>query len=188
MPWICSSHFETRHQNSLTIFLAIHPQRPNHALQRTGHGGRFFSVCQPLRRHGLSLSLDSLGTAYRRFSEQMKSVIFSFVVAVFAAAVVAASSHGENFSVLPSRKSSVVIPLLVTLHHRDDSQKAVARALRSILGKPDHEMEDVRHRYYMEYQLDDGTKVTAVFLNSRFVMIMAPTPGDPDRTFYTEPS
>ena len=34
---------------------------PNHALQRTGHGGEASSVFFALRRHGLSLSLDSLG-------------------------------------------------------------------------------------------------------------------------------
>ena len=35
--------------------------RPNHALQRTGHGGGGFLRSQPLRRHGPSLSLSPLG-------------------------------------------------------------------------------------------------------------------------------
>ena len=34
---------------------------PNHALQRTGHGGQLFSVFFVLRRHGPSLSLSPLG-------------------------------------------------------------------------------------------------------------------------------
>ena len=37
--------------------------RPNHALQRTGHGGPSFVFFYLLRRHGPSLSLDSLGTS-----------------------------------------------------------------------------------------------------------------------------
>ena len=36
-------------------------QPPNHALQRTGHGGTFFLIFHPLRRHGPSLSLEALG-------------------------------------------------------------------------------------------------------------------------------
>ena len=41
------------------------PAAPNHALQRTAHGGHVFSAIHALRRHEPSLSLSSLGASER---------------------------------------------------------------------------------------------------------------------------
>ena len=103
------------------------------------------------------------------------------------AAILSGPCRADN-EPLPSRRAGVVIPLLAKLAHKDDSRKTVVEALKRILGEPDSAETGSRGREYLEYQLDDKTTVTVIFLNGQFVMIMAPTLNDPDRTFYTKPN
>jgi hypothetical protein len=72
-------------------------------------------------------------------------------------------SRADYAPALPSRKASVVIPLLAKLSPKDYSQRAVVEAITRILGNCDSDEKGSRGREYLEYRLDDKNKVMAVF-------------------------
>ena len=95
-------------------------------------------------------------------------------------------ARADDFPKLPSRKASVVLPLLAQVSPKDNSRKEVLAAAVGILGNWEMGIgrgtkERFRESYY--FILDDGTQVAVTGIGQQY-WITVRQPGQPLTTIY----
>jgi len=86
----------------------------------------------------------------------------------FVSIMLAGLAHADISSTPPSRKASVIIPMLAHYSPKDTSKDSVLDDLESVLGKYDNDDsggQDGGFWSFYSYRLDDGTEVIVEFMS-----------------------
>jgi hypothetical protein len=99
------------------------------------------------------------------------------------------SARAEDPNTLPSRKASVVMPLLNQISSKDSPQNVLDR-IKKILGETDGGVDGGGiGRFWSsdDYLLDDNTVISVSYLNGKLDGITIRSPGQAWKILYTPP-
>jgi hypothetical protein len=111
-----------------------------------------------------------------------RTMVMLALIAFLLPSVVRAD--GTSF---PSRKASVVLPILAQFSSKDNSPKQTYDKIIKILGEPDLGTgggPESEHWNDLYFELDDKTQIHVSFINDKLACITARIPGHELKTLY----
>lgn len=112
------------------------------------------------------------------------------ILVAIIAIIFGTNIQADDGARLPSRKASVVLPLLNKIGDKNSPEEVVKR-LKSVLGEPDSGVESgavTRLRDTDYYWLEDHTEIIADYINNRLTGVSILLPGQTVwKVLYTHP-